>query len=450
MITDITDLSIAQEIYSVSQLNNEVRNLLENNFPLIWVEGEISNFKRPSSGHMYFSLKDEQAQVRCAMFRGRNNYLPFQVKDGLHVLVKAKISLYEERGDYQLIIEHMEETGDGRLRREFEKLKQRLAQEGLFENQYKKPIPAFPKCIGVITSPTGAAIRDILNVLRRRFSYVPIIIYPTAVQGTQAAPQIVAALEIANHRKECDVLIVARGGGSLEDLWPFNEEIVARAIFASHIPIVNGVGHEIDFTIADFVADQRAPTPSAAAELVSPHGQEIWQKLVELKARLNRTITNELRHLQHELKNLKIRLQHPGKKLQDQAQRLDYLENNLIKTIQYSLRHQQAYLNQQIAKLQRYQPQLHLQNIATQQQNLWQRLQTTIAHQLIKSRQSLANASRTLDAVSPLNTLQRGYAIVTKDKKIVQDTKQIRVGDKIEARLKEGKLDCIVEKIKDL
>lgn len=441
------DVTQAQEIYSVSQLNSEIRGLLENNFPLIWVEGEISNFKRPSSGHMYFSLKDAKAQVRCAMFRSRNNFLNFEPKDGTHVLVQARISLYEERGDYQLIIEHIEETGDGRLRRAFELLKQRLAQEGLFKEENKKPIPAMPSCIGIITSPTGAAVRDILNVLRRRFACAPIIIYPTAVQGNEAARQIVSALQLANSRKECDVLILARGGGSLEDLWPFNEEAVARAIFASQLPIISGVGHEIDFTIADFVADQRAPTPSAAAELVSPDMREFSYKLQQVLSRLQRTILSEYKHLNLQLLNLRQRLQHPGRKLQEQAQRLDYLENNLIKTILTLLRHQQGNLKQQFIQLQRYQPQHSLQQLTVKHDNLWQRLQKVMQHQLLNSQQQFANISRALHAVSPLNTLQRGYAIVTKNEKILSDTQQVVINDKITAQLQQGKLDCVVVKI---
>lgn len=391
------------EIYTVSQLNHEARDLLENNFRAIWIEGEISNLKRPSSGHLYFSLKDADAQVRCAMFRMQNNLLPFEPQDGMHVLMRARVSLYEDRGDFQLIVEHMEETGDGALRRAFEALKKRLAQEGLFEVHHKKLLPKFPQCIGVITSPTGAAIRDILNVLKRRAAHIPVIIYPTAVQGTEAAPQIVAAIQQANQRRECEVLILARGGGSLEDLWPFNEEIVARAVFACEIPVVSGVGHEIDFTIADFVADHRAPTPSAAAELVSPNCHEWSTKLHSLSTRLQHLIFSEFRHHNTLIGNLHKRLQHPQRKLQDQAQKLDFLERALVKSQLNFLQHKQ---------------------------------------------QLLANVSRALDAVSPLNTLQRGYAIVTHQQKILQDAKQVNIGDTIEAKLNQGSIECYVTTIK--
>src|SRR3990167_11367189 len=257
------------EVYTVSRLNNEVKFILEDRFPWVWVEGEISNFAAPHSGHWYFSLKDNTAQVRCAMFRGQQRKLIFTPKDGMHVLINARVSLYENRGEFQLIAESMEERGEGKLRRAFEMLKKKLETAGLFDPLHKKKLPSFPKQIGIITSETGAAIADILTILKRRFPSIPIIVYPTLVQGTLAAPSIVKALKTANRRNECDVIILARGGGSLEDLWAFNEEIVAYAIFESDIPIISGVGHEIDFTIADFVADVRAPTPSAAAEMIT-------------------------------------------------------------------------------------------------------------------------------------------------------------------------------------
>lgn len=391
------------EIYTVSQLNSEVRDLLETGFPFVWIEGEISNLKRPASGHLYFSLKDADAQVRCAMFRMKNNNLGFEPRDGMQVLIRARVSLYEDRGDFQLVVEHLEETGDGVLRRAFEALKKRLAQEGLFAPEIKKRLAAFPQCIGVITSPTGAAIRDILNVLKRRAPHIPIIVYPTAVQGTEAASQIVAALQLANERKECDVLILARGGGSLEDLWPFNEESVARAIVACEIPIISGVGHEIDFTIADFVADQRAPTPSAAAELVSPNCMEWQPKLESLLMRLRHLMMSGLQQRNIAVINLQKRIQHPQRNLEIQAQRLDYLERALDKALKNVLQYKQ---------------------------------------------QSLANISRALNAISPLNTLQRGYAIVTHDQKILQDAHQVKVGDHIEAKLNKGSIECQITTIK--
>ena len=271
---EISQAESIREIFTVSDLNREARELLEGHFPLVWVEGEISNLARPSSGHIYFSLKDEAAQVRCAMFKMRNRLLNFQPENGQQVLARARISLYEARGDFQLIIEHMEETGDGALRRQFELLKHKLFEEGLFDESHKRELPSLPTRLGVITSPSGAAIRDILSVLKRRFPGIPILIYPVPVQGNEAPPAIIDAIKTAGIRKDCDLLILARGGGSLEDLWAFNDESVARAIYHCPIPVVTGIGHEIDFTIADFVADFRAPTPSAAAEYISPDQNE--------------------------------------------------------------------------------------------------------------------------------------------------------------------------------
>jgi exodeoxyribonuclease VII large subunit len=391
-----------QQIYTVSALNREARMLIDGSFPLLWVEGEISNLRQPSSGHLYFGLKDATAQIRCAMFRMRSQSLTFTPKDGMQVLVRCKASLYEERGEFQLIVESMEEAGDGALRRAFEALKKRLAEEGLFDAARKKLIPKMPKCVGVVTSATGAAIRDILSVLKRRFPSLPVIIYPTQVQGSEAAGQIVRALKWANERKECDVLILTRGGGSLEDLWPFNEEIVARAIFSSEIPIVSGIGHEIDFTIADFVADQRAATPSAAAELVSPDVSEYLQSIKHWQSRLKQLMLTYMRHTQMTLTHLTQRLQHPGQRLQEQAQRLDNVEQRLAAAMNY-------------------------------------RLQNT--------QQKLANLSRALGAVSPLNTLSRGYAIVSKADRIESSVKNIQRGDHVNIRLIDGLLNCLVDEI---
>lgn len=394
-----------KHIYTITELNQQVRNLLESNFSLIWVEGEISNFVCPSSGHWYFSLKDKNAQVRCAMFRGANSRLKFQPENGMHVIVFARVSLYEGRGDFQLIVEKLEEVGFGRLQRAFEELKQKLSKEGLFDEKYKQPLPTFPQHIGIITSPTGAAIRDILSVLKRRFPLAPVVIYPTLVQGNDAAPKIVKAIQTANMRRECDVVIVARGGGSIEDLWPFNEEIVARAIFASTIPIVSGIGHEIDFTIADFVADHRTPTPSAAAEFVSPNQQEILQQLSKTKQRLCYTISKHHDHQKIILNNLfkRIKRCHPIQQLQDKTQSLDCLEQNLIAA------------------------QLKLIEI---NQNKLQLL------------------SRALNTISPLATLERGYAIITNQKNtVIQKSNTVKIGEKIDAKLAAGKLQCTVKQI---
>ncbi|MEW5972932.1 MAG: exodeoxyribonuclease VII large subunit, partial [Pseudomonadota bacterium] len=279
---------------TVSSLVREIRALLEGNFPLVLVEGEISNLARPGSGHLYFTLKDAGAQLRCAMFRNRASLLRFRPQDGAHVLVRARITVYEPRGDLQLVVEHIEEAGLGALQRAFEQLKHRLAAEGLFEATRKRPLPALPHRIGIITSPSGAAVRDVLHVLERRFPMIPLRVYPTSVQGAGAADEIVAALRRANEDGDCDVLLLVRGGGSLEDLWPFNEERVARAIAASQLPVISGVGHETDFTIADFVADARAPTPSAAASLAVPDALAVADQLRALEGRLLRRMQDGL------------------------------------------------------------------------------------------------------------------------------------------------------------
>src|ERR1700721_1807464 len=314
-----------RDIYSVSRLNREVRILLERGFGSLWLEAEISNFARPSSGHWYFSLKDAAAQVRCAMFRQRNMLCAFTARDGHKVLVRARIGLYEPRGEYQLIVDHMEDAGLGALKRQFEELSARLSSEGLFAVERKRPLPRLPRRIGVITSPTGAAVRDILHVLARRFPAAAVLVYPVPVQGAQAAAEITAALELAGHRAECDVLILARGGGSLEDLWAFNDERLARAIVASPIPVITGIGHEIDFTIADFAADVRAPTPSAAAELVVPDAEEWLGAFVRWGARLQRGMRRRIAERRERLSWLTGRaaLVSPAARLRAQAHRCE-------------------------------------------------------------------------------------------------------------------------------
>src|SRR5271167_4258262 len=314
-----------RDIYSVSRLNREVRVLLERGFGGLWLEAEISNFARPSSGHWYFSLKDAAAQVRCCMFRQRNMLCGFAPRDGQKVLVKARIGLYEPRGEYQLVIDHMEDAGLGALKRQFEELAAKLAAEGLFAPERKRPLPKLPRRIGVITSPSGAAIHDILHVLARRFAAIPVLLYPVAVQGAAAAAEMIAALSLAARPAECDVLILARGGGSLEDLLAFNDEALARAIAACPIPVVSGIGHEIDFTIADFAADVRAPTPSAAAELVVPDAGEWLGAFVRLSTRLQRGMRRRLDERREWLRLLARRaaLVSPIARCAQQAQRLD-------------------------------------------------------------------------------------------------------------------------------
>ena len=347
-----------RDVYSVSRLNKEVRLLLESGLPLLWLEGELSNFAAPASGHWYFSLKDSTAQVRCAMWRQRNSQVRFRPKDGMAVLVRARVGLYEPRGEYQLLVEHLEEAGEGALKREFEKLKARLAAEGLFAAERKRPLPAVPRRIGVVTSPTGAAIHDILRVLRARFPAAAVLLYPTAVQGAAAVPEIVRAIEAASRRNECDVLIIARGGGSLEDLWCFNDERVARAIAACRVPTVSGVGHEVDVTIADFVADVRAPTPSAAALAAVPDKRGWLEMLAQLEQRFAGAMGRALRAQALAVGALAQRLQisHPGAKLAQHAQRLDDLEQRLRLALRASVAARQQRLETLSTRLWRENP----------------------------------------------------------------------------------------------
>lgn len=434
-------------VYSVSLLNREAREMLETGFPLIWVEGEISNFSRPSSGHWYFTLKDAGAQVRCAMFRSHSRYLAFTPENGSKVMVRAKISLYEARGDYQLLAQHMEEAGDGALRREFEQLKQKLDQEGLFAEEHKQPLPSLPKQIGVITSPTGAAIRDILSVLKRRFPAIPVIIYPVAVQGANAAKGIAAAIKLADKRKECDVLLLSRGGGSLEDLWSFNEEVVARAIYACKLPIVSGVGHEVDVSIADFVADRRAATPSAAAELLSPDRFILQQRIDSQARRLKQSMQRNLRDNSQLLDGLSRRLKHPRQQLMERSEELQALQQRLRRSIQARLRAQQGELHNLQASLQQHSPQHRLLATRNRQEYLQKRLARGMQQLLQKNRQQLAVAAHSLESVSPLATLGRGYAIVKKaDGSVVRHWQETQAKDHLEIQLKEGRLSCYVEK----
>jgi len=437
-----------RQILTVSQLNRAAKDLLETYLPSLWVEGELSNFSVPSSGHWYFSLKDSSAQVRCAMFRNRNMLVRFKPEAGKKVLVRGKVSLYEGRGDYQLIVDHMEPAGLGDLQRQFELLKEKLQAEGLFDPAHKKPLPAWPGKLGIIPSATGAAVHDILHVLRRRFPALPVILLPVTVQGNEAAPQIAAAIRTANQHQLCDVLIVGRGGGSLEDLWAFNEEIVARAIFESEIPVVSAVGHEVDFTIADFVADVRAPTPSAAAELISPDGQALLHRLEQQRSRLSRSINSQLRWLHQRLETLRARLQHPGRKLQQQAQTLDHLELRLERAMVLALRNARHRLERLEHKLQQVSPQRQLGQQKQRLEFLFTRLRNAQSRQLEQKQQRLKNLAGVLQGVSPLNTLARGYSILlTASGTAVRDAAEVNTGDQLTARLHRGQLICEVKSV---
>jgi exodeoxyribonuclease VII large subunit len=438
-----------RDIYTPSRLNREARTLLERGLPALWLEGEISNLSRPSSGHWYFSLKDEAAQLRCAMFRQRNMLARFTPRDGSHVLVRGRVSLYEQRGDYQFIADYMEEAGEGALRQRFELLKVKLAAQGLFAAEHKRPLPRLPRRIGVVTSPTGAAIRDVLHILKRRSCGIPVLLYPVQVQGGVAAAQIARTIRRASARAECDVLILVRGGGSLEDLWAFNEESVARAIYDSAIPIVTGIGHEVDFTIADFVADVRAPTPSGAAELAVPDSTEWLRNVMRLAGRLTVALGRKLKTQQDRASWLARRLQqlHPGVELRQRAQRLDDLEQRLIRVLRADLSARQRTLVQLAAELRQHSPALRVANARRRLDSARSSIEASTRARLEQFGKRLAVAARTLDAVSPLATLERGYAIVTDSKgTVVTNAQDIRVGQLIDARLTQGSIRARVER----
>ena len=438
----------ARDVYTVSRLNREVRVMLERGFATLWLEGEISNLSRPSSGHWYLSLKDANAQVRCCMFRQRNMLCNFPIRDGQKVLVRARIGLYEQRGEYQIVIDHMEDAGLGALKRQFEELSARLAAEGLFASERKRALPTLPRRIGVITSPTGAAVRDILHVLARRFRAVRVLIYPVPVQGAGAAADITAAIRTAGARAECDVLILARGGGSLEDLWSFNDEALARAIVACPIPVVSGVGHEVDFTIADFAADVRAPTPSAAAEIVVPDAGEWLETLRRGQLRLQRAMRTRLESHGQRLRWLggRAALVSPTARLAQQSQHLDELEQRMQRALRQSLAVRRAALHAAVGCLWQHSPVAHLRSTAARHMGLSLRLQKAMHERLRRAQARLLPLVRTLHAVSPLATLERGYAIVaTVDGRILCDAADAPPGTLIEARLAQGRIRAKVE-----
>ncbi|AWH90115.1 exodeoxyribonuclease VII large subunit [Limnobaculum parvum] len=437
-------------IFTVSRLNQTVRQLLEMEMGQIWLSAEISNFSQPSSGHWYFTLKDDKAQVRCAMFRTANRKTTFQPQNGQQVLVRASITLYEPRGDYQLIAESMQPAGDGLLQQRFEQLKQRLSDEGLFNPARKRPLPSPATCIGIITSASGAALHDMLQILQRRDPSLPVIIYPTMVQGSEATLQIARTIELVNQRNECDVLIVGRGGGSLEDLWCFNEELVARAIFNSQIPIVSAVGHETDVTIADFVADLRAPTPSAAAELISRNQPELIRRLQSQQQRLEMAMDYYLTHLRQRLTRQDSRLQqqHPQLRLSRQQTALLKLQSRLEEGMQTRLR----LANRQSERLQQRllhtQPQVKVHRCQQQLQQYQYQLQQALERQLNAARQRFSVGYSQLEAVSPLATLARGYSVTTApDGKMLKKSKQVKTGDMLKTRLSDGWIESQVSGI---
>lgn len=437
-------------ILTVSQLNRQVKNFLENEIGLVHVEGEISNLSKPSSGHYYFTLKDNSAQIRCAFFKNRHSgSLLKNFSDGQQVVASGKLSLYEARGEYQLIVEEIVEAGLGILYQRFEELKIKLAAEGLFNSERKKPLPKIPETIGVITSPTGAAIRDILSTLARRFPLAKIIIYPSEVQGQTAPQQLIKALQRANADKRCAVLILARGGGNIEDLWAFNDEYLARQIAASTIPVVSGVGHETDFTIADFVADYRAETPTAAAAAVTPNGVELFNTINNSISRLHDVIIRQINGLQLKLGYLMDKIASPKRAIATYWQTVDYLEKQLLSAIIQFIHLRMNKINLFSIQLQAQNPKNQIEQTNIRLRQLIMQLTQEIRIKLTQLKNQLSTNLSTLHAVSPLATLDRGYAIVSKNQRILFSTKQLEVGDTVEVRLSKGSLACEITQIRD-
>lgn len=456
-------MSAPPSVLTVSQLNGSVRELLEFNYGRIWLRGELSNVSAPSSGHLYFTLKDDQAQVRAAMFKGARTAARLQQppQNGQQVLVRARVSLYAPRGDYQLLVEHLEDAGLGALQQAYEMLKARLAAEGLFAAERKRPLPANPRGVAVLTSPSGAAVRDILQVLKRRAPSLPVTLVPVPVQGTEAPPAIVAGLALLKSLFEndfrdaqeqrippFDVVIVARGGGSLEDLWAFNDEAVVRALADMPVPVVSGVGHEIDFTIADFVVDVRAPTPSAAAELVSPNQQQ-WREQAKLaKARLLNAWQRDHQRRQLALHVVQRRLRSPARQLLDQRQRLDELELRLTRQLRQLLTQRRERLQQRILRLNARDPARQLPALAQRVSTLQQRAMRAIKQRLQQRQQHLHNLMQRAHSVSPLAVLSRGYAIISdQDGNVLRDATQVRVGDVVRAKLSAGEVSASITAI---
>jgi exodeoxyribonuclease VII large subunit len=444
-----------REVISVGQLNKRARQLLESSFKTVWVEGEISNLSKPSSGHIYFTLKDNNASVRCAMFKNRNQSMRFQLDAGMQVIARAKLSIYEARGDYQLIVEHITESGQGALQRAFEQLKAELASRGWFNPENKQAMPNAPAHIGIITSTNAAALHDILTVLKRRSPSTQVTIFPCLVQGDEAPAQIADAIECANHyasglQPALEALIVSRGGGSLEDLWAFNSEIVAQAIFNSELPVVSAIGHEVDFAISDFVADIRAPTPSAAAELLSVNHKETKQALGQKILRLQSAMNNSLTNKQNRLDNIAKDLKHPGQKITEQHQRLDEIEETLQRLIKHELSKYQAKFFHLQHALSQAQPRKKLISLEARIGDLHYRLVLAMQKNISSYHNRLRISAAQLNTVSPLATLARGYTITkTANGKIVTSASQVKQGDDIEVQLADGLLYANINNISE-
>jgi len=444
MIDNFIDPPISKVVLSVSELNKKARNLLEDSFNGVWVEGEISNLSRPQSGHIYFSLKDQVSQIRCAFFRGLNQNISFQMKDGLQVKVCGNVSIYERGGDYQLIVSRLELAGEGELKLKFEQLKRTLQQEGLFDYKSKKSLPKFVQTVGIVSSPTGAVICDIISVFKRRAPFVNLVLIPTAVQGEQATSQIVQAIKLAD-QQNFDALIIGRGGGSLEDLWCFNEESVARAIFACNTPTVSAVGHETDVSISDFVADVRAPTPSAAAEILAPDSSNLVTQIQSLKQQLVSKISYLIRSKSLYLQSLK--LVHPNEKLRQKAQYLDNLQENLKRAIHKNLTAKNNYLARLKLSLRLDNLRGNLRFYAEKSLNLNDQLKNNFKQNLQIKHQKLQVLEIKLKSNNPLSTLEKGFSVLqTKKGKVISSVNQTKIGQALDVRLKDGNLTVRVER----
>jgi exodeoxyribonuclease VII large subunit len=439
------------QVYSVSGLTKDIRAIMEAAFGSVWVEGEISNFRTVASGHSYFVLKDDKAQIRCVLFKGHRAGVKFQPVDGDQILMFGRISVYDARGEYQVIAESLEPRGLGVLQKAYEQLKEKLDKEGLFSKENKKGLPEFPWKVGVVTSSTGAAVRDILNIIRRRNPKVSVLLCAAKVQGEGAAEEIACGIEELDRREDIEVIIVGRGGGSLEDLWAFNEVVVARAIFASQTPVVSAVGHEIDFTIADFVADLRAPTPSAAAELTVPLLKDMVKEIRSLDEALVTTLKTKLEYYRDLLKRLMGRrfFHQPKEIFNPQIQRLDDFHARLIRGLEQSLVSHQQKLQDKIHRLFQASPEKHIQHMEENRVMLEKSMLHMIQSQIRFNKERFEGILKNLNAINPLAILERGYSICSKDEESLKNTQGINPGDNIQIRLSRGRLDCTVEKVID-
>lgn len=437
-------------VYQVSQLSEEMRRLMETSYPEIWIEGELSSLSAPVSGHLYFSLKDERSQLRCAMFKGRAGISRYRPKIGDLVRVRAKISVYTARGDLQCIVQHMEEAGEGVLQRRFEELKEKLNNEGLFQQSHKQPLPSFPKHIGIVSSPTGAAVRDIISALKRRCPGIPVTIYPAIVQGDSASNSIISAIRDAVQHQACDILLLSRGGGSLEDLWCFNHEDVAREIHRCPIPVVSGVGHEVDVTISDLVADLRAPTPTAAAELVSPDRDQLYSQVASLQFRLPRSLERLLQTKSQQVDMLAKQLVHPRHQLKINMNKVAQLSSRLNRTMTQDLQRRTQQSSNQAIRLKSLNPKKLVQRNKLMANALAQRMDRATSSHVLSTRKKIENLGSQLHLVSPLATLDRGFAIAKDEQEtILRSSNQSQAKDQIKVTLSEGTLKCeVLEVIK--